>query len=65
VPEDVDASRIAAVAAALALDRGWGFEGFKGDSTTERAVGKNAAAACHQCRTQQKDRDFVFSGYRR
>jgi hypothetical protein len=44
---------------------GWGFEGFKGDSKTERAVGANAAAACYQCHTQQKDRDFVFSAYRR
>lgn len=40
---------------------GWGFEGFKGDSKTERAVGPNAATACYQCHTQQKDRDFVFS----
>jgi opacity protein-like surface antigen len=44
---------------------GWGFEGFKGDSTTERAVGKNAASACFQCHTAQKDRDFVFSAFRR
>ncbi|MEW5864695.1 MAG: cytochrome P460 family protein [Pseudomonadota bacterium] len=44
---------------------GWGFEGFKGDSTTERAVGKNAASACYNCHTQQKDRDFVFSAYRK
>lgn len=27
---------------------GWGFEGFKGDSKTERAVGKQAATACFQ-----------------
>jgi len=40
---------------------GWGFEGFKGGSKTERAVGKNAATACYQCHTQQKDKDFVFS----
>jgi hypothetical protein len=40
---------------------GWGFEGFKGDSRTERAVGGNAVAACYQCHTQQQDRDFVFS----
>jgi hypothetical protein len=40
---------------------GWGFEGFKGDSTTDRAVGKDAAAACYQCHTSQKDRDYVFS----
>lgn len=44
---------------------GWGFEGFKGDSTTERAVAKNAASACYNCHTQQKDRDFVFSAYRK
>lgn len=43
---------------------GWGFEGFKGDSKTERAVGRNAATACFQCHTSQKDRDFVFSSYR-
>jgi Cytochrome P460 len=44
---------------------GWGFEGFKGDSKTERAVGKNAASACNGCHTQQKDKGFVFSGYRK
>jgi Cytochrome P460 len=44
---------------------GWGFEGFKGDSTTERAVGKNAAAACFQCHTAQKSHDFVFSTFRK
>ena len=44
---------------------GWGYEGFKGDSKTERAVGKNAASACHGCHTQQKEKDFVFSGYRK
>jgi hypothetical protein len=44
---------------------GWGFEGFKGDSRTERAVGGNAAAACFACHTSQKERDYVFSGWRR
>ena len=44
---------------------GWGFEGFKGDSKSERAVGEKAAAACFQCHTSQKNRDFVFSSYRR
>lgn len=43
---------------------GWGFEGFKGDSKTERAVGRNAATACYQCHTSQKDRDYVFSALR-
>jgi hypothetical protein len=44
---------------------GWGYEGFKGDSKTERAVAKNAATACHGCHTQQKDKDYVFSSYRK
>jgi Cytochrome P460 len=44
---------------------GWGYEGFAKDSVTERAVGKNAAAACYQCHTSQKDKDFVFSGLRK
>jgi Cytochrome P460 len=46
---------------------GWGYEGFKGDSKTERAVGANTAAAttaCYQCHTAQKDKDFVFSTWR-
>jgi len=44
---------------------GWGFEGFKGDSKTDRAVAGNAAAACYQCHTAQKDKDYVFSAYRK
>lgn len=40
---------------------GWGFEGFKGDSKTDRAVGANAAEACFGCHTSQKQSDFVFS----
>ena len=44
---------------------GWGYEGFKGDSKTERAVGANAASACHQCHTAQKGSDFVFSALRK
>jgi Cytochrome P460 len=43
---------------------GWGFEGFKGDSKSERAVGNNAASACFQCHTAQKGSDFVFSKFR-
>lgn len=43
---------------------GWGFEGFKGDSKTERAVGANAAGACYGCHAPQKDRDYVFSATR-
>jgi Cytochrome P460 len=44
---------------------GWGFEGFKGDSKTDRAVGNNAATACFQCHTARKDNDFVFSAFRK
>lgn len=44
---------------------GWGFEGFKGDSTTERAVGANAATACFGCHAPQKSRDYVFSSARK
>ena len=43
---------------------GWGFEGFKGDSKTDRAVGNNAATACFQCHTAQKSNDYVFSTFR-
>ena len=43
---------------------GWGFEGFKGDSKTERAVGKNADSACFQCHVPQKANDYVFSKLR-
>ncbi|MBL8452529.1 MAG: cytochrome P460 family protein [Zoogloea sp.] len=43
---------------------GWGFEGFKGDSKTERAVGRNAATACFQCHTARKQNDHVFSAFR-
>ena len=43
---------------------GWGYEGFKGDSKTERAVGVNALAACHTCHIAQKDSGFVFSKLR-
>ena len=43
---------------------GWGYEGFKGDTRTERAVGGIAATACHACHTAQKDSGFVFSKLR-
>jgi len=43
---------------------GWGFEGFKGDSKTERAVGANAATACFGCHEPLKASDYVFSRMR-
>ncbi|MEP0860620.1 MAG: cytochrome P460 family protein [Ignavibacterium sp.] len=42
---------------------GWGFEGFKGD-TRERVV-KNMDGECFSCHLSQKDKDFVFSDYRK
>ena len=41
---------------------GWGFEGFKGDSQSERLV-TDATAQCFGCHQRQKDNDFAFSGY--
>jgi hypothetical protein len=43
---------------------GWGFEGFKGDSKTERAVGANAASTCYTCHEPQSKRGYVFSELR-
>jgi hypothetical protein len=43
---------------------GWGFEGFAGGSTTQRAVGDQAATACFTCYIAQKQHDYVFSSYR-
>lgn len=40
---------------------GWGFEGFKGDSRTERVVGDQAAQACYQCHASEKANAYVFS----
>ena len=43
---------------------GWGFEGFAGDSKTERVVGANAATACYGCHTARSQQGYVFSAYR-
>lgn len=40
---------------------GWGFEGFKGDSRSERAVGAKAVEACFGCHEGQKATGYVFS----
>lgn len=42
---------------------GWGFEGFKGDSR-ERAV-TDPKTACFNCHESQKNKDYVFSQYRK
>jgi hypothetical protein len=43
---------------------GWGFEGFAGNSKTQRAVGDQAATACFACHTAQAQHSYVFSTYR-
>lgn len=42
---------------------GWGFEGFKGDSKTERMV-TDAPTQCFTCHQAQDKTDHVFSRYR-
>ena len=51
-------------AAKFAATGGWGFEGFAGDSKTQRVVGSKAATACFACHQAKRDSDFVFSTYR-
>ena len=43
---------------------GWGYEGFKGDSKSERAVGANAATACYTCHAAAKQKNDIFSTLR-
>jgi hypothetical protein len=45
----------------FAATGGWGFEGFAGDSTTERLVGDKAAEACFGCHQARKAQGYVFS----
>lgn len=42
---------------------GWGFEGFKGNSHTERLV-NDGGQSCFGCHAPQKDNDYVFSHWR-
>jgi hypothetical protein len=44
---------------------GWGFESFQGDSQTERRLNAEGRIACFKCHEPQKDRDFVFSEFRK
>lgn len=43
---------------------GWGFEGFAGDSKTERLVKGDPVQACYGCHTSQAATGYVFSRYR-
>lgn len=42
---------------------GWGFEGFAGNSKTERLV-NDSGKSCFGCHEPQKGKDYVFSGLR-
>ena len=44
---------------------GWGFEQFRGDSQTDRMVTAETAAKCFACHSNQKERDSVFSEFRK
>lgn len=44
---------------------GWGYEEFKGDSQTDRALTAQAAQECHACHATAKDHDSVFSRFRK
>ncbi len=43
---------------------GWGYEGFAGDSRSQRAVAGEAATACFACHQARKAQDYVFSSAR-
>ena len=44
---------------------GWGFESFRGDSQTDRVVTAEIATTCFACHSKQKERDSVFSIFRK
>jgi len=44
---------------------GWGFEIFAGDNQTDGTLTAEAKAACLACHGKQKDRDYVFSQFRK
>ena len=43
---------------------GWGFDGTRGDSQVLSAPA-DMRAACYGCHSKQKDRDFVYSTFRK
>jgi uncharacterized SAM-binding protein YcdF (DUF218 family) len=44
---------------------GWGYEGFRGDSQTDRSLTTEGRKGCYNCHAQRKDNDFVFSAFRK
>ena len=49
----------------FASSAGWGYEEFKGDSTSERPLSEQARTACYLCHARQLGRDSVFSVFRK
>ncbi len=49
--------------ASYAATGGWGFEGFKGNSQTQRLV-SDGGESCFDCHRSQQENDFVFSRWR-
>ncbi len=47
----------------FAATGGWGFEGFAGDSKTERLV-KDGGQSCYQCHQGAQATSYVFSAWR-
>lgn len=47
----------------FAATGGWGFEGFAGDSKTERLV-KDGGQSCYQCHQGAQATSYVFSAFR-
>lgn len=43
---------------------GWGFEGFSGNSKTERLT-SDGGKSCFSCHMSQKNNDYVFSKFRK
>ena len=50
--------------ARFATTGGWGFEGFAGDSRTERLVGDAAETACFACHQARAAQAYVLSELR-
>lgn len=48
---------------AYAATGGWGFEGFAGDSKTERLV-SDGGTSCYGCHTSVESSSYVFAKYR-
>jgi hypothetical protein len=44
---------------------GWGYEEFRGDSTTDRMIAAEAETKCFACHKNRAENDFVFSKYRK